>query len=161
MKAPCSFKITNMRRRTFNIILISAAVLASFGYGWYEYHRESKSLSRMDAAYTSDAGELIKEFEAADAAAEKKYLGKVVEVKGKVKEVEKDSDGHYTLVIGNAETMSAIRCSMDSAINSELASIKEGEEVTVRGSFTGYQKDDTGLLGSDIKLNRSVLVITD
>ena len=150
-----------MRGRTLNIILILTALLLSFGYGWYEYHRQSKSLSRMDAAFTSDAGQLIKEFEAGDGAAEKKYLGKVVEVKGKIREVEKDSDGHYTLVIGNAETMSAIRCSMDSAINNELASIKEGQEVTVRGSFTGYQKDDTGLLGSDIKLNRSVLVIND
>ena len=150
-----------MRRRTLNIILILAALLLSFGYGWYEYHRESRSLSRMDAAYTSDAGQLIKEFEAGDAAAEKKYLGKVVEVKGKIREVEKDNDGHYTLVIGNAETMSAIRCSMDSTINNQLASIKEGQEVTVRGSFTGYQKDDTGLLGSDLKLNRSVLVIND
>ena len=150
-----------MRTRTLNTILILAALLLSFGYGWYEYHRESKSLSRMNAAFTSEAAQLINEFEAGDAAAEKKYLGKVVEVKGKVRQVEKDSDGHYTLVIGNGETMSAIRCSMDSAINNDLALIKEGQEVTVRGSFTGYQKDDTGLLGSDIKLNRSVLVIND
>jgi hypothetical protein len=147
-----------MRKRTITIILILAALLLSFGYGWYEYHRESKSLSSVEAAYTSDAGKLINEFETGDAAAEKKYLGKVVEVKGKIKQVEKDSDGHYILVMGNDASMSAIRCSMDSSLSDGLASIKEGQEVTVKGSFTGYQKDDTGLLGSDIKLNRSVLV---
>src|SRR5688500_15331416 len=136
-----------MRRRTIIIIVIVAALLLSLGYGWNEYNRESRSLTTMEAAYHSDAGQLIKEFETGDAAAEKKYLGKVVEVKGKVKQIEKDTDGHYTLVIGNAESMSAIRCSMDSSINSQLASVTEGQEVTVRGSFTGYQKDDTGLLG--------------
>jgi hypothetical protein len=46
---------------------------------------------------------------------------------------------------------------MDSTISNELVNIKEGDEVTVKGNFTGFQKDDTGLLGSDILLNRAVV----
>jgi transcription elongation GreA/GreB family factor len=146
-----------MQRRTIIILVIVAALLVSFIYGWNEYHRESKSLHSVKAAFSSDAEQLINEFQAADATAEKKYFGKVLEVKGKIKQVEKDSDGHYTLVLGSAAGMSAVRCSMDSTINNELLNIKEGDEVTVKGNFTGYQKDETGLLGSDIQLNRAVI----
>jgi hypothetical protein len=146
-----------MQRRTIIILVIVVALLLSFIYGWNEYHRESKSLNSVEAAFSSDAAQLISEFESNDAAAEKKYLGKVLEVKGKVKQVEKDSDGNYTVVLGSASGMSAIRCSMDSTINNELVNIQEGDEVAIKGNFTGYQKDETGLLGSDIQLNRAVV----
>jgi tRNA_anti-like len=146
-----------MQRRTITILIIIGALLLSFMYGWIEYHRESKSLNNVEAAFSSDAAQLISEFESNNAAAEKKYSGRVLEVNGNIKQVEKDSDGNYTLVLGAASGMSAVRCSMDSTINDELLNIKDGDHVTVRGNFTGYQKDETGLLGSDIQLNRAVI----
>jgi transcription elongation GreA/GreB family factor len=146
-----------MRTRTIIILLVVAALLIAGVYGWNEYHRGNESLKNVTAAYTVKADELINEFEKSDAASEKKYLGKVLAVNGTVKQIDKDSDGNYTIVIGSSAAMSAVRCSMDSTISNELMSIKEGEEVAVKGTFTGYQKDETGLLGSDIQLNRAVL----
>ena len=146
-----------MRTRTIIILFIVAALLIGGVYGWNEYHRGTESLKNVTAAYTVKAEDLINEFEKSDGTSEKKYLGKVLAVNGTVKQVDKDSDGNYTIVIGTPGVMSAVRCSMDSTISEELTSIKEGEAVSVKGNFTGYQKDETGLLGSDIQLNRAVL----
>src|SRR3954471_16686969 len=109
-----------MRNRTL-IILVIVAVLAIGGmYGWNEYHRGAKSLTRVEAAFTVGAEAFISEFESNQAAAEKKYLGKVIAVNGKIKQVDKDSDGDYTVVLGSPSTMSAIRCSMDSTMNESV-----------------------------------------
>jgi hypothetical protein len=146
-----------MRFRTLIILFIIIALLFAGVYGWNEYHRGTKSLDNVTAAYTVKAEEFINEFEKGEAGTEKKYLGKVIAVRGVVKGIDKDSDENYTIVLGSPAGMSAIRCSMDSTINRQLADIKEGEEIAIKGTFTGYQKDETGLLGSDIQLNRAVL----
>jgi hypothetical protein len=53
--------------------------------------------------------------------------------------------------------MSAVRCAMDTLFTNELMTLKKDQTITIKGMFTGFQKDDTGLLGSDIILNRCVI----
>ena len=138
-------------------MVIIAAVLVAGIYSWREYNRVTESLAQATPAFTTEAATLIREFENGDAEVEKKYLGKVVQVKGNIKQVEKDADGNFTIVLEDAGGMSAVRCSMDTTINDRLQMIKEGTTINIKGLFTGFQKDETGLLGSDIKLNRSVI----
>ena len=146
-----------MRKRTIVILVIIVALLIAGIYGWNEYNRVSKSLADVTPAVTVDAPGLIREFETGDAGVEKKYLGKVLQVKGNIRQVEKDADGNFTIVLGDAGEMSAVRCSMDTTTNDRLQSIKQGTTVNIKGIFTGFEKDETGLLGSDIKLNRAVI----
>ena len=146
-----------MRKRTILILVIVGIFLAVSFYGWKEYHREAESLHSLPAVATVNAAALISEFENGDAANEKKYLGKVIAVKGNIKALEKDGEGNYTIVLGSNDVMSAVRCSMDSTTYKEVDKLIKGTVVNIKGIFTGFQKDETGLLGSDIKLNRSVL----
>lgn len=63
----------------------------------------------------------------------------------------------YSIVLGDTTGMSAVRCVLDSAFMNAGAAVNRGMVITVKGAITGFKKDDTGLLGSDVELNRCVI----
>ena len=140
-------------KRTILLIVLALVVVLGF-YGYREYFRKNKDLQDVAPEATITAPELIKAFETDSAGANKSYLGRIIAVSGTVKTVEKE-EGAATVVLGEAGTMSSVRCSMDTAHVAEVATVKEGQPVTVKGALTGFNQDE--LLGSDVVLNRCVL----
>ena len=143
------------KKITWLLILVAAV----FG-GWYvytEYTRTNKDLAKVKADVKISAAGFIKEYETNDSAANKKYLGKIIETTGLLKEVKKDESGYYTIVLGSDSGLSAIRCSMDTNHQQDAALLKTGTSVTMRGACTGFNKDEMGL-GSDIILNRCAII---
>lgn len=143
-------------KRTFLLIILVLAIVLGF-YGYREYFRKNKDLQDVAPEVAIGAPALIKAFETDSAGANKSYLGKIVAVSGTVKSVEQE-EGTATLVLGEAGSMSSVRCSMDTAHIADVAGVQEGQPVTVKGALTGFNQDE--LLGSDVVLNRCVLTTT-
>ncbi|HYF32832.1 MAG TPA: hypothetical protein VD993_17025 [Chitinophagaceae bacterium] len=140
------------------IILAVILVAAAAGvYAWKEFNRKNKDLTNVKAEHTVQAAAWINEFIANDTSANAKYLGKVVSVQGLVKQVEKDEEGKYTVVLGDTADMSSVRCSMDSVHAHNATSLTRGQSVNIKGIYIDFNKDDMGL-GSDVKMNRCVIV---
>ena len=129
--------------------------LAAGIYGYKEYNRKPKNLAYVKANVEMTTSTLIGSFEANEQEANEKYLDKIIAVKGRVKAVEKNDNGFYTVILGDENNMSSVRCSMDSLQNENVASIVAGSHVTMKGACTGFNADE--LLGSDVILNRCVL----
>jgi hypothetical protein len=145
-----------MKKKTIIIIAIIGFALA--GGGWYaysEYTRKVKDLATVSAEVQISAAELISAFESNEGKANTSYLDKIIAVKGPVRSVEKNDQGHFTVILGEAGSLSAVRCSMDSSHQEEVASLPEGSLVTMKGACTGFNADE--MLGSDVILNRAVL----
>lgn len=145
-----------MKKKT--IIILSIIGFALAGGGWYaykEYTRKVKDLTKVKADLQLSAGELISAFETNEQKANADYLDKVIAVKGTVKSVEKNEQGHFTVILGDEGTPSSVRCSMDSIHQLDVSSLPEGSLVTLKGACTGFNADE--LLGSDVILNRAVL----
>jgi hypothetical protein len=134
------------------LVMLMAAV-----YGWYQYNRTVQPLSNVDADFSVNATALINEFVSNEDSANKKYLNKILSVKGMIKNVETGS-GTGTIVLGDTTDMSAVRCVLDSSAAHSIAdSLQKGRIITVKGAITGFNKDETGMLGSDVQLNRCVV----
>jgi tRNA_anti-like len=138
-------------------LTILLAVAIGAWYGFREYNRSNPDLSKVKADIRIRATDIIKEYEQNDSIADKKYLGKVVEVTGNVKKVEKDEGGYFTVVLGNAASLSSVRCAIDTTRQQDAASLTIGSSAIVRGNCTGFNKDEMGL-GSDVILNFSVII---
>ena len=138
-------------------ILITLNVGLGAWLGINEYNRTNKDISTVKADVKIPATDLIRQYENNDSLANKKYLGKVIEINGRVKDVKKDEAGYYTVVLGDTADMSSVRCSMDSVHQQDAAMLASGSSATVRGYCTGFNKDDLGL-GSDVILNRCVII---
>lgn len=142
-----------MKRIIFILLLI--VIIAGGWYAYKIYTGKVKSLTEVKTDVTITAKELIAAFEKDSAAANKQFLGKVVEVTGNVKSVEKEA-GAATVSLGESGEMSSVRCSMDTAHVQQAATIKEGSSITVKGACTGFMSEE--LLGSDVILNRCIVV---
>ena len=135
------------------IIVIVIALLAGGWYAYKAYTGKVPSLTEVKADANVSAENLTQAFEKDSATANKQYLGKIVEVTGTVKSVEKESG---TVVLGGSG-MSSVRCSLDSAFVKTITALNEGAKTVIKGACTGYNADELGL-GSDVVLNRCVIV---
>ena len=140
--------------KRFMILLVVIIVLVGVWYGYRLYTGKVPSLTEIKADARISATDLIAAFEKDSASANKQYLGKILEVNGNVKSVEKES---ATVSLGNAEGNSSVRCSIDSAFVKDIGTLNPGSAITIKGNCTGFMPDETGLgLGSDVVLNRCV-----
>ena len=136
------------------IFLLVIIVLAGAFYGYKLYTGTVPSLTEVKADVSISATDLINAFEKDSASANKQYLGKILEVSGNVKSVEKES---ATISLGAADGNSSVRCSVDSAFVKDIELLNPGSAITIKGNCTGFMPDETGLgLGSDVVLNRCV-----
>ncbi|HEX6169088.1 MAG TPA: hypothetical protein VFZ33_05300 [Chitinophagaceae bacterium] len=144
-----------MKKKRVFISIIFVAIVGGAWFGYSEYKRKVKDLANVTAHFTMQANELITIFENNETAANAEYLDKIIAVKGNVKAVERDDRGYFTIVLGETGSLSSVRCSMDSLHVKDVAGVKEGLHITVKGACTGFTTDE--LLGSDVILNRCVI----
>lgn len=136
------------------IIAVAVVIVAGVLYAFNEYSRKNKGLDSVKAELSTEASVLIKDFESNIEAANAKYLGKIIAVTGVIKAIE-DEPNSVTIILGDEQSISSVRCSIDTTYIDKVRSFNNGDTVTVKGNCTGFNEDD--LLGSDVILNRCVI----
>ena len=124
---------------------------------WKEFARTNKDLSKVNADFEVSSSSLIQEFESNDSLAAKKYNGKILDLSGNVKKLEKDELGLFTIILGDSTSLTSVRCSIDTSYQADAARLMANSSVKLRGMCTGFNKDEFGL-GSDVILNRCVII---
>ena len=121
-------------------ILVSLVVLAIIGagVGYYMYNKPVESLEHKKADIVISADQLLKEYESDETSANEKFLGKVIEVNGKVTGISNE-DGKKKVNIETSNPMSAIICEMEE--NMSTGDMKEGDNVKMKGMCSGYLSD--------------------
>lgn len=137
------------------MVVLTLTIAAAAFYFYKEYNRKNKDTAGLKPAYTIAASLLIKEFETDEFSAGKKYSGKIISTGGIVKDVIKDDQGFYSVILGDTSSMSSVRCSLDSTHNNEAIELQKRVHATVKGVCAGYTTDE--LLGSDVILVRCVI----
>src|SRR5438046_2326430 len=110
---------------------IVVVIMMTAVYAWYQYNRTVQGLSDVRADYSVNATALINEFVSNEDSANKKYLNKILSVKGIIKGVE---SGEGTVVLGDTADMSGVRCVLDSNAHSSTSSLQRGAVITVKGA---------------------------
>jgi hypothetical protein len=121
-----------MKKWLISGIVLLAAACAAYYYVMNKPHR---SIGDEDGiAITADS--LFDAFAANEQAANAAYLNKVLRVKGKVKAVDRNTEGKQIIVMDTGDLMFGINCTMDTE-----AVVAEGDEIEVKGICTGYLAD--------------------
>lgn len=149
-----------MKKKKIVFTILSIFLLVGLIGGliaYKEYNRKNIDISDTKAAFELTDIQLLNEFTQDPIASNKKYLGKILELSGKVKNIDIDANGYQTIILGTDSSMNSVRCSIDSSFKNESHILQKGSTVIVKGICTGYNADDLGL-GSDIILNRSITI---
>lgn len=126
----------------WKIIVCLLAVLGAvgFAYGWQEFHRTHKDTSDLRVSVSKDAMQLLKEFELNETLANGTYNDKVVSVKGTVLKVEDNGDTR-NVTLGEASSFGGVICQFQPEHKNEIATIKPGQHIQVKGVCTGILVD--------------------
>lgn len=119
------------------IPLIIFAVLAA-GIGYYMYNKPVASLNDAKADVTVTADQLLTDYESNEAAANDKYLGKVVEVSGTVSQVSTE-EGKNKVHFETSNPIATVISELDEGNSAE--GIAVGTHAKVKGMCSGYLSD--------------------
>lgn len=94
------------------------------------------------------AGQMLDEFDGNEAAADAKYVGKVVEVTGNVAKVDTEffDNDRYVIRLDNGDDFAFLSVNCNDVSADVAAKVQSDSDVTVRGEF-----DDGGDLGVELK----------
>ena len=120
------------------LLLILALGITGAGIGYYMYNKPVASLEKKKADAEVTADQLITAYETDEKAADSLYLGKVVQVKGKVSAVAQE-EGRTKIQLETANPISLIICEMEDSTT--VAEVKSGDQVTIKGMCSGYLSD--------------------
>ena len=129
---------------TLLIILCSAGI-----YIYKEYNRKPARLNNLSAVVNINADTLISQFVLNEAEANKKYLGKVISVKGFINKIDNQQDTLLTILLGNSLLSTSVSCLMDSSYIKLKKVFTPGVQIIIKGICTGYLMD--------VELNRCVV----
>jgi len=140
-------------------VLIAIGVIA---YLWFMPHRNVQS---VDAFKTIDATELVNEFLVNKEKANTTYLdseegeSKVLIVTGTVSKISKDQLGQYVLLLKKDADKMGVSCTFTLESNSQVAGIKIGDTVKVKGVIrSGAEYDEDLDLIENVIIEKSALI---
>jgi tRNA_anti-like len=119
------------------LFLFVFGVLAA-GIIYYMYNKPVASLENKKPQVEVTAAELIVAYEADEKAANDSYLGKLLQVSGKVVDITVE-DGRKKIHLETPNPMSLIICELEAGV--ETGTLKPGDEVKVKGLCSGYLSD--------------------
>ena len=112
--------------------------------------RKPAELDQSDAAERMAASDLYDMYSNYEDSANKKYLGKILEITGSVVEIENQQDTLFTILLGDTLQPGRISCLIDKKQNATAKNILLGDVLKIKGICTGYLMD--------VELNRCVIV---
>ncbi|MFK8005643.1 MAG: hypothetical protein AB8H03_04700 [Saprospiraceae bacterium] len=126
-------------KKYLKYILLLAVIGGAFGF--YMYNKPHQNMTKAVAEMQLSATQLFTDFEDDETQANTKYLDKIVEVSGVVKEISKDENGMTSITLESGSDMFGVICQMDNLTEHGRTSFKEGEKIKMKGICTGVLMD--------------------
>jgi tRNA_anti-like len=133
----------NIKRTWLKRLLIIGTILFIVGGTaiWYIFTQKFEDTTKQQAAYTVNAVDFIKEFQASDSLANKKYAEKIITINGRVSEMEA-ADTTINIKMIDTLTDAYIIFAFQKENIMDVKKIKEGDSISVKGSCSGGTYSD-------------------
>ena len=138
---------TKVSRKFFWYLFLLVLVVSAF-YFYSEYNRKPASTQNLSPDFIVPALNLANEFETDETAANKKYLGKLIQVTGTLFSIDNNKETLISITVG--DDLHKIACLLDIKHAAIIRQYKVLSSITVKGICTGYLMD--------VELNRCVIV---
>lgn len=126
-----------MIRKIILFIVILVALLAIGSYIVLNLSGASTAGKTVD--YTLPATELFTAFDSNENSANKKYIGKIIQVTGKIISTEKDGNDATVVLLDSGNGMDAIMCTLTKGEENKLK--KGSKTISIRGICAGKTMD--------------------
>jgi hypothetical protein len=129
-----------MKKRTILWAGIPLLLLLAAAWAWHLYLKPHQSAAGETADFSIDADSLYSQYQANEHAADQKYLGKVIEVSGKLSDIQHSGNTEVWILSQQAGAGGGINCQLFAGVKPDPEP-KSGDIVTVKGRCTGFLMD--------------------
>jgi hypothetical protein len=121
---------------------ILVLVLVGVGIGLSMYYKPHKDFAHAGADIVIKAGDLCAEFCADEAAANAKFVAdnKTIQVSGIVRDLSKNQDGSWSIVLNTNDASCTINCTLMPDESHKAEKLHAGASVKLQGQCTGMQE---------------------
>ena len=126
-----------MIKKLLLLVLVLGLIGAAFGI--YQYNKPAAKTVRGTADYVVNAADLFAEFEQNEEAANQKFLNQVLQVNGRIADIGAPDAQGVTLTLATNHALFGVSCQITDA--ADVASLKVGDQVQVKGLCTGMLMD--------------------
>jgi hypothetical protein len=124
-------------KRLFLFFSLAAVVSAGI-YAYYQYNKTHTHLAGVKADITINAADLYQAFSSDENNANTLYIGKVLDISGVISNMDKEETS-FKIFLETDDMLGEIQCEMDTV--TDIAELKEGDQVVVRGVCSGFLTD--------------------
>jgi len=117
--------------------LLALGILAA-GIGYYMYNKPVERLENKKADISVTADQLLADYESNEKDADARYLGKIVEVSGKIAEITKGEEINK-IHLETSNPIAAIICDLDKG--NYPGDLKAGDQTKIKGLCSGFLGD--------------------
>lgn len=123
-------------------ILIVALILVAVGLvvGYKLWNKPHENISDQKVEFSLNAKDVLSEFEKSEAEANTKFMNKIIEVSGKVANIE-SNDSTSIITLDTENPMSGVICELDPFSKHKRTNFEVGEAVKFKGICTGFLSD--------------------
>lgn len=119
------------------IILFILVIGVIGGIANYMYNKPPRNIAEAKKDFTLNANQFYKVYESNEDSANKLYLEKVIEVQGKVVEIQLENEDEPSLALGTDSEGMTIRCGFKKELLNEVKTKKMGDKIKVKGKCDG------------------------
>lgn len=130
-----------LKKRTFFWIGIPLCLVIGAAWAYYLYQKPHRSAADVETAYTIDADSLVKSYQQDEQGADKKFLGKVIEVTGKIAEIQHTAQSEIWILSAPSSNGGGVNCQLFPGEKKPASSPQPGDKVSLKGRCTGFLMD--------------------
>ncbi|WP_020527591.1 OB-fold protein [Flexithrix dorotheae] len=116
-------------------------IITLIGFSAYMYNKPRKNIINAGVKYKVSSKKLFADFESNENQANKRYLNQVIEVAGNVKEVSKNPQGDFIVVLDSDGGFGTVRGTLIKNQKIVIEEILPGDAITLKGICTGMLLD--------------------
>ncbi len=136
--------VMSKKLRIFIVVLI-LFIVGSFTVGYIMWNKPQRKVENEKGIEITSA-QLVKDYQANEAEANKKYLDKAIQVTGTVTDIKNNQDGNSTVTLASDDAFTGVFCTL----KEKPGSISAGSAVVIKGICSGML--------SDVRLREAVIV---
>lgn len=132
------------KAKTFITILI-IFIVGGFTVGFVLWNKPQRNVEN-EKAIEVPATQLVRDYQANEAEANKKYLDKAIQVTGTVTDIKANQDGKSTVTLASDDAFTGVFCTL----KDQPGKLSTGSTVIIKGICSGML--------SDVRLREAVIV---
>lgn len=114
-------------------------IIAGAGAAIYMFNKQHKDLQKTKPDFIMTASDLQKAFENDEAAANSKYVKKIIELSGIIESVNPGEDNTLSVILKTESDLSSVICTFQ--LLADLPELKAENNIVLKGECSGYLTD--------------------